>query len=222
MKLCDVLEIREGVSAIMGSGGKTGLIQRLAEELRPRGTVLLCTTTKMWLPRKDVVCSTVQEAEKMLQAAGMAYLGQPDTAQGKLCPPAAAGWETLADFVLVEADGAAGRPLKAHAPWEPVLPACRQQTVCVVGAAGLGRPIGEAAHRPELFARCCGAPMEAPATPECVAAVLQAEAFADRIFINQTDATTGTEVQQLARLLPWPVAAGSLREETWQRCHDGR
>ncbi len=219
MRLCDALEICPGVTAVMGSGGKTGLILHLAEELRQRGTVLICTTTKMWLPQNGVVCHTAQETAETLQKKRMAYLGEADSHRGKLLPPAFVGWETLADFVLVEADGAAGRPLKAHAPWEPVLPENRQQTICVVGAAGIEQPMGEVAHRPEIFAALCGAEIEDIATPERIAAVLQKENFPSRIFINQTDAAREADVQRLAQLLPWPVAAGSLQEKTWQVCH---
>ena len=45
--LCDVLEIGKGVTAVIGSGGKTSLIEQLAQELQSRGTVLICTTTKI-------------------------------------------------------------------------------------------------------------------------------------------------------------------------------
>ena len=38
-----LLGLRPGVTAVIGSGGKTSLLRRLAEELP--GTVLLCTTT---------------------------------------------------------------------------------------------------------------------------------------------------------------------------------
>lgn len=47
----------------------------------------------------------------------------------------------LFDYVLVEADGSAHRPMKAHAPYEPVIPALTGQTVCVVGASGFGLPV---------------------------------------------------------------------------------
>lgn len=219
MRLCDVLEVRPGVTAVMGSGGKTGLIERLAEELRQQGTVLLCTTTKMWLPHTGALCHTAQEAAETLKKVGGAYLGEADERTGKLLPPAFDGWETLADFVLVEADGAAGRPLKAHASWEPVLPEKRQQNICVVGASGIGRPIGEVAHRPEIFAELCGAGIEESATPERIAKVLLAEQLPDRIFVNQTDVARAVDVRQLAQLLPWPVAAGSLQVKMWQSCH---
>ena len=43
MDFSKLLGLRPGVTAVIGSGGKTSLLRRLAEELP--GTVLLCTTT---------------------------------------------------------------------------------------------------------------------------------------------------------------------------------
>ena len=61
---------------------------------------------------------------------------------GKLAEPRAAFSDLvrLADYVLVEADGAKRLPLKAHAEHEPVIPACAGRTVCMVGVDGLGAP----------------------------------------------------------------------------------
>ena len=43
MDFSKLLGLRPGVTAVIGSGGKTSLLRRLAAELP--GTVLLCTTT---------------------------------------------------------------------------------------------------------------------------------------------------------------------------------
>ena len=92
-----------------------------------------------------------------------------------------------ADHVLVEADGSAGRPLKAHRPWEPVIPPCSEKTVCLVGASGLGRPVSEACHCPELFASLAGISLDTPVSEEHIAAVLNREALADCYLVNQAD-----------------------------------
>ena len=217
MMLCDLLAVRPGVTAVIGSGGKTSLITQLAAELRERGTVLLCTSTKMWLPTETPVCHSAEEVWRCLQETAVVYLGEEDPQQGKLLPPRMDGWAELADYVLVEADGAAGKPLKAHAPWEPVLPPERTQTICVVGSSGLGQPIAAVAHRPDIFAKLCGGDMTDPATPEHIAVVLRTEGLAERVFINQIDAAQAAEVQQLAQLLPWPTAVGSLRQRIWKQ-----
>lgn len=217
MMLCDLLAVGPGITAIIGSGGKTSLMTRLAVELRERGTVLLCTTTKMWLPTEAPLCHSAEEVRRSRQKTAVVYLGEEDPQRGKLLPPRIDGWAKLADYVLVEADGAAGKPLKAHALWEPVLPPERTQTICVVGGSGLGQTIAEAVHRPEIFAQLCGGEMTDTATPERVAAVLRAEGLAERVFINQTDAAEESEVQQLARVLPWPTVVGSLQQKIWKQ-----
>ncbi len=49
MTLAQALELRRGVTAVIGGGGKTSLLRALGEELAGEGhTVLLCTTTKFF------------------------------------------------------------------------------------------------------------------------------------------------------------------------------
>ena len=140
MELRELLEIGPGLTALIGGGGKTTLMYHLAAELRQQGTVLVCTTTKIWPPAHLRVCTEEGTLREELRRRGIACAGMP-AEQGKLTAPAIDNWETMADFVLVEADGSAGRPFKAHADWEPVLPEERQATVLVMGADGFGKPI---------------------------------------------------------------------------------
>ena len=49
-KLCDLLDIRPGVTALIGGGGKTTLMYHLARELRERGTVAAVSYTHLTLP----------------------------------------------------------------------------------------------------------------------------------------------------------------------------
>jgi probable selenium-dependent hydroxylase accessory protein YqeC len=63
----------------------------------------------------------------------------------------------LFDSILVEADGARGKPLKAPAPHEPVLPSRAASVVTVVGADALGAPLTEQyVHRWRLAAEMAG------------------------------------------------------------------
>ena len=50
MELWELLGIRPGLTAVIGSGGKTSLLRVLARELSRRGTVLLATTTHIMRP----------------------------------------------------------------------------------------------------------------------------------------------------------------------------
>jgi probable selenium-dependent hydroxylase accessory protein YqeC len=127
-----------------------------------------------------------------------------------------AGWF---DYVLVEADGAARRPIKAHAPHEPVIPAEANQTILVAGASGFGQPISQAAHRPALYAGLAGCSETDPVTPETEAAVVLAEGLQDRLFINQVESEQDREnALALAKLVGGPVAIGSLWKETYFSC----
>lgn len=75
--------------------------------------------------------------------------------------------------ILVEADGAGHRALKAPAAHEPVVPASTTLLVPLADLAVLGRPLTEErVHRPELVAGLTGAIVGQPVTVEMVATVL--------------------------------------------------
>ena len=142
-----------------------------------------------------------------------------DPQTGKLSSPAAP-LDQLAqrfDYVLAEADGSKRLPLKAHAAWEPVIPAATANVVWVVGASGLGKPINEAVHRPELFFERCGCEPTDIATPERVAQVLNAEMQAlklstARVMLNQVDTLADSTIaDRFQAALGRPVVATSLQ-----------
>ncbi|MET0015638.1 selenium cofactor biosynthesis protein YqeC [Oscillibacter sp.] len=208
------LQIRPGVTAIIGGGGKTSLLRTLGEELVKAGyKVLLCTTTKIF-PFDGLPCVTETGTDALLVAraqGGLICAGML-LDNGKLTAPAApmTQLEALFDYVLVEADGSAHLPLKAHAPHEPVIPAETAQTICVVGASGFAKPIREAAHRPELYARLAGAAETDLVTPGLAAAVLTAEKLHSRVLVNQAELAV-PEAKELVGLLGCPAVAGSLK-----------
>ena len=181
-ELSALLEIRRGVTAIIGSGGKTSLMLRLCRELP--GTVIVCTSTHIF-PPADLPLVT----EPMTGLPARKLCVGTWAENGKLTAPVLSFEElaALADYVLVEADGSRGLPLKAHLAHEPVIPACANQTVQVLGLTGLGRRICDAAHRPERYAELCGAAVNGIATVERAARVLNTEALADRYVLNQAD-----------------------------------
>lgn len=170
MELWELLGIRPGLTAVIGSGGKTSLLRVLAQELSHRGTVLLATTTHIMRPNWCPFAATAAELRAGFTHSPVVCAGSY-TPEGKLTAPDFPGWQYAADFVLVEADGSKRLPAKAHAAWEPVLPPERNRTVCVFGASALGQPIQDAAHRPELYASLAEVSPEAvitrPLPPEC-------------------------------------------------------
>lgn len=214
MGLMGQLGISPGVTSVVGSGGKTTLLAALAREAE--GTCVLTTTTHT-LPFEGVptlVSPTEDEVAHALGASRVVCVGGRAPG-GKLAAggPACDRLARIAEHVLVEADGSRRLPLKAHAPWEPVIPEGSRLTVLVVGASGFGAPVRDAAHRPETFCALAGCEPHDPATPELVARVLRSEGLADVVVVNQadTDELVGL-ARELARRLEVPVLAGSLRE----------
>ncbi len=199
------LHITRGVTAIIGSGGKTTLLYTLARELSRKGSVLVATTTHIWKPEHLPVVSETGRVEGTVCVGTLLD-------NGKLAAPkqSFAELETLADYVLVEADGSKGLPLKAHAAHEPVIPENVRQVICVVGASGLGRPVREVAHRPEIFTELSESDL---ASPKAVARVLEREKLHTRVLINQADTPERERLaRELADDLSCPVVLAALQK----------
>ncbi|HJV67105.1 MAG TPA: selenium cofactor biosynthesis protein YqeC [Geomonas sp.] len=147
-----------GVLSLTGAGGKTSLMFHLARVLSQAGKRVLATTTTKILTPTDSQCGTLLVDDDPEAIAGwaagrsgngpVAAVSRRDPESGKLIgfPPEAiaffqrCGWF---DWILVEADGSARRPLKAHAPHEPVIPSCSTVLVAVAGLEVLGKPLTE-------------------------------------------------------------------------------
>ena len=237
--LASALKIEPGITAIIGSGGKSTLLKTLGLELmRTGGRVLLCTTTHMfpvagvpwdgssrrldaapWKPRTLHVPGCTCEACAGLVRGSICQAGVLDPETGKLSAPAEP-LDQLAqrfDYVLAEADGSKRLPLKAHAAWEPVIPATTANVVWVVGASGLGKPVAEVVHRPEIFCEHCGCELTDTATPERVAMALNAEVQAlglgtAHVMLNQVDTLADpTMADRFEAALGRLIVASSLK-----------
>lgn len=198
----EALAIRPGVTAIIGSGGKTSLLYRLADELKDGGSVLVTTSTHI-LPPEHLPVYT-----RTGRVRGVCCVGTPCGIKLKAPEQSFEELAGLADFVLVEADGSAHLPIKAHASHEPPIPPNANNRILVVGVSGLNRPVGEAAHRAERFRALSGSEL---ASPEAVAAVIRAEALCDRVVLNQAE-TNPDAARRLAALLPYPVLLTTLNK----------
>lgn len=218
-RISALLGIRPGLTALLGGGGKTTLMDTLARELKEHGSVIVTTSTKILRPQTMPVLETPSPAE--LRSAlrdGPVCVGTP-LPGGKLGAPTLPyeALADLADYVLVEADGAKRLPVKAHAAWEPVIPAGTGRSVLVIGADCFGRPIGEICHRPELFCALAQARPEDPVNPERLAAVILAERNGNIIYVNKVETEAAWQAaRRLATLVPIPVIAGSLWKGEWE------
>ncbi len=216
--LSELLRISPGITAIVGSGGKTSTLYRLAEELVDRGQVICTTTTHIFPPAHMPLALNREELVSALARYPCVCTGSPAEG-GKLTAPALSMDElsALARYVLVEADGARGLPLKAHLPHEPVIPAQAGRTILVVGLTGLGQPVRTAAHRYERFCALSGLTPEDAVTPRTLARVLLREGLGDMVFLNQAEeAAALRDAAAIAKELSLPVLAGSLRKGEFQ------
>lgn len=213
MPLWELLTVRPGVTALIGGGGKTAMMYALARELTERGTVVCTTTTHILPPTHLPVLERVNRGT--LERERCVCAGTP-AREGKLAAPVQSMEElaALADYVLVEADGSRGLPVKAHMAHEPVIPPEREQAVVLVGASAFGRPVREAVHRAEVFCQRTGLSQDELVTPEAAAELLRAEGLGDRVFVNQAESALDA-ARRLAALLDKPVFAGSLQRGEW-------
>ena len=217
MELEKILNIRKGVTALIGGGGKTALLYALGRKLSKKGTVILCTTTRIF-PPAHIPCllsPTEEDVRAVLSESRCICVGTL-TGERKLSAPNLpfSALTALADYVIAEADGARMRPIKAHAAHEPVIPAEANQTILVIGADGLGKPIEKVVHRPEIFCAALGLSPEDVVTPEREAAFVNLESLHNRVFLNQVEsAAQMAAARELAALLDCPTAAGSLQKE---------
>lgn len=223
MLISSLLQIGRGITALIGGGGKTTLMYTLAEELKCRGKVIICTSTKIKQPTQYPTLFGASEEDVAAALKEQDVLCVADkSGEDKLCAPQLS-FDTLtrlADFVIVEADGAKRLPLKAHAPHEPVIPSGAHRTVMVVGIDGIGKTIAETCHRPALYAQLAGQSEDAVVTPEIAAKVIRAEGYGDRIYINKVeDAASFETAEQLGRQFGCPVIAGSLHMGVYTCLH---
>lgn len=216
MLISSFLHVGRGVTALIGGGGKTTLMLTLAEELKKNGTVIVTTSTKIREPEQyKTLMDADEDAVRAALARGRVVCVADRSEKGKLCAPqlSFASLAALADYVIVEADGARGLPLKAHEAHEPVIPKNAQRVIMVMGADGIGKPIAQTCHRSALYASLARAAESDTVTPELAARVVNAEGFGDRVYINKVETAADYEAANaLAGYFSCPVVAGSLQK----------
>jgi probable selenium-dependent hydroxylase accessory protein YqeC len=235
--------------ALVGGGGKTTLMFALAEELRRNGKrVITSTTTKVW--HKEA-----QQYEKLLLVGDEAdwknktmeglsgeetvFVGRSILESGKVegINPSLADevyHDSNVHYLVVEADGSAGHPLKAPAEHEPVIPSSVTMVVAMMGLEALSARLEEAtAFRVEQVKKVTGLDTGELLTPVALARVFlhptglfkSAPGSARRVvFLNKGDLIKEErKAEELADiLLAEPskkidrVILGSVKKEVYQ------
>ena len=188
MKLADALGLKnDDVVALVGGGGKTTAMFRLAREIVERGgRAVTTTTTRIFAAQIALAPAHVMAAEATRErvAAALAahrnvlVIGPREPETGKAEGVSLELFRDLRAWfpdacLLNEADGSRMRPFKAPAGHEPVIPPETTLVVPVVGADVFGTTLDDDhVHRPELIGALTGAPLGSVITPEIVAGVL--------------------------------------------------
>jgi probable selenium-dependent hydroxylase accessory protein YqeC len=153
--------------AFVGAGGKTSLIDYLAANLTRRGkTVAITTTTKIFAREPYQLLNN--EGTLLQRNIPMIRVGKT-LEDGKLTavdPEDIQRLGTLYDTVLIEADGAKGKPLKFPAPYEPVIPSVAEKIYVVAGLDALFQKMNDVVFRWELFHDSVGIDDETVITPD--------------------------------------------------------
>ena len=191
MLLRDALGVTRGeMVSLIGAGGKTTTMFRLAKELRDQGwKVLVTTTTKIFQPTKPHIdrLFLVDQVQSLVDVcAGIAApailgAGCGVNHEGKLLGMTGAWLDQLNkdgvfDAILVEADGAASRLFKVPGENEPVIPPTCQSTIWIFAIKILGKPITDAwVHRSARARDLLGLPVDARVSEEVLLQLIQHE-----------------------------------------------
>jgi probable selenium-dependent hydroxylase accessory protein YqeC len=174
--------------SIMGAGGKSTLMNRLADELIVLGcTVVLTSTTNYHRPHSlqpEQILLTREAREwpeklrALVQRWNRLLVLHHDLGDAMVKGIDVAAVRTIHEhipdaIVIVKTDGARKRWFKAPNQSEPVVPPWSQHCITVVNHEILGQPLTDAlVHRPERVAELTGLNLGDPITPQAVGTVL--------------------------------------------------
>jgi len=223
--LKEAFGIRPGeVISLVGAGGKTTLMSALARELCDGNeSVITTTTTKIFewqAPGEKLIIEA--DENKMLELAvqalqqyrhiTLASKKMPDVNKLDGISPQMiiklADLEQV-DYIIIEADGAARKPLKAPNATEPVIPSNTSLVIAIVGIDALNKKLDrENVFRPEIVSKLTGLAIREPVTPDAITTLVthnkgitKGSPSGARIIpvINKMDITkSGAEAEALA------------------------
>lgn len=172
------LEEKKHIVSLVGAGGKTTVMYQLAEHFANLGKKVLVTTTTHIFQPNDNFAQSIAEVETFWETGSYAVVGSVEVSSGKLVKlpeEVLKNYSSLADLVLVEADGAKRFPCKASAENEPVLLPESDVVIAVMGLDALHQPIKKVCFRLEKIMEVLGVPSEHCLTEEDAVKILLSE-----------------------------------------------
>lgn len=158
--LLDSLQIADRVGeviSVVGAGGKTTTIRRLAEEaVKQKRTVAVTTSTKMKKEPQFVLTADVEKIQRKWEEEGQVWFGTPGSDREKVTGVTEQILDAVCarhpDLLLIEADGAKRLPCKVPEAWEPVIYPKSTRVLAVYGLDAVGETFEKVCCRPELAA----------------------------------------------------------------------
>ncbi|MBU3188880.1 putative selenium-dependent hydroxylase accessory protein YqeC [Clostridium bowmanii] len=160
--------VKKDILSIVGAGGKTTMMFKLAEELRKSNKILVTTTTKIYLPsldKYDFICTDKYDFFRYssMNENGIYVLGLGINDENKILGLSLKDLDELVpyfDYILIEADGAKEKSLKAWSEFEPIIHWKTTKTIGIMDIQSLGMIINEDnIHRSKIFCEITGAKM---------------------------------------------------------------
>lgn len=208
------------ITAIVGSGGKTTLLHEMANQYVKEGKkVLVLTTTHMMIEENTLLTDDVEQIKNALLKTGYVMVGQKEgnkiTALSEETYTTAC---TLADEVLIEADGSKQLPLKYPNDTEPVIPSNVDKIIIVCGLKGLGQEARNVVHRLELAEKELGIHENTIISPNDIQGLLQ-NGYLDKLIKRYPNKEITIHVTHKNSLYE-RVIASFLRENKDVNCID--
>lgn len=156
------LNLKKGdVVSIIGAGGKTTLLNHLSNKYSLGNSVLMTTTTKIFIPLNyDYLYHDINYLDTVSHPLKSSLYVVAPKYEDKLSSLPMGDLETLIkyfDYTFIEADGSHMKPLKGWNGSEPVICADTTITIGVIDLTHIGEPIDKKIiHRVELFCKLVG------------------------------------------------------------------
>lgn len=234
----NIADAHKSCVGILGGGGKTALLHVLGNELsKTYDHVILSSLTKAGMSSQHGVhffpefeAETSREA--LLEINPLYIMGGQES-EHKLIglePDQLQVLHEASDLTLFECDGARKKPIKAHQPFDPVIPHFATHAIIVVGADAVGARVdGKMVHRPELFRELWDVNANQILDPIFIARVLTSEyGYLQKVpkdikltyFVNKADAYPDQAFElakTLSRLSHDSVFYGSIEQGNIQK-----
>ncbi len=215
------LKPKRDIISIVGAGGKTTILTRLAKELEYMGKkVIITTTTHLEILDFPLIRYSKELSPGLItRIENATNENSPLIAKRKVKGSKLKGLslkqitdlnkEVTFDYMLIEADGANHKSLKAPHRYEPQVPPCTSHYIVVIGYDIISKKLNKKnVHRPQLVARATKRKLGLPIKPKDIISLLnhpngllkrRPPATKTTVILNKVSRRESKEARQLAQ-----------------------